>query len=96
MFIMTQSDFGDIRAVEFVSALGLPTFLRLRKFYEEADFANSKEYGSFVWWNGLKGVISFILLHRAAPFFDGERLIEETIETLLRGQESLSFTVLGH
>lgn len=87
MFVMTPSDFGDLRAVEFVSSIGLPTFLKLRKFYEDADFANSKEYGSFVWWNGLKGVVSFVLLHRAAPFFDGDRLIEEAIQTLLRGQE---------
>jgi AcrR family transcriptional regulator len=87
MFLMAPSDFGDARAVDFVGAAGMPTFLRLRRFYEQADFAGPQEYGSYIWWNGLKGVVSFILLHQARPFFDAAILIEETIKTLLRGQE---------
>jgi AcrR family transcriptional regulator len=90
VFLMAPSDFGDATAVEYVGREGLNTFHRLRSFYAAAEFQDPDEYGSFVWWNSLKGVVSFILLHRERPFFDAQLLIDQTIATLLRGQQRKS------
>lgn len=85
VFLMAATDFGDRKAVDFVGARGMASFLRLRAVYEAAGFPVEKPHGSFIWWNGLKGIVDFINLHREQPWFDAGRLIEVSLETLLKG-----------
>lgn len=85
VFLMASTDFGDEKAVEFVGRMGMESFHRLRRIYEATEFPVEKPMGSFAWWNGLKGVVDFVNLHRDKPWFDGERLVEVCIETMLHG-----------
>ncbi|GAB4360146.1 MAG: hypothetical protein OHK0021_04290 [Bryobacter sp.] len=85
VFLMASTDFGDQRAVEFIGERGLATFHRLRHIYEAADLPVEKPHGSFIWWNGLKGVVDFVNLHRERPWFDAEALLRQTIATQWRG-----------
>lgn len=86
VFLLAAADFGERNAVEVVVREGLPSFLRLDRIYTEAGFSGPNNYGGWVWWNALKGVVSFALIHRERPFFDAQVLIERTIEILLAGQ----------
>ncbi len=88
VFVMASTDFGDTKAVEYIGQRGLAGFLRLRAIYDAAAFPVEAPHGSFVWWNSLKGVIDFINLHRAHPWFDPVRLIDVTLETLLAGHRA--------
>lgn len=88
VFLMAATDFGDEKAVEFVGEMGMASFLRLRRIYE-AVFQGMEEFGSFAWWNGLKGVVDFIVLHREKPWFDGWGLVEFTIASQMKGHRAM-------
>jgi AcrR family transcriptional regulator len=88
VFLMASTDFGDIKAVDFIGERGLASFQRLRAIYEAADLMVERPHGSLIWWNALKGVIDFVNLHRAAPWFDAPRLLEVTIATLVEGHRT--------
>jgi AcrR family transcriptional regulator len=87
VFLMASSDFGDLRAVEFIGEMGMASFMRLRRIYESAAFPDMTPLGSILWWNSLKGIIDFINLHAHAPWFDSALLIDTTIDTLLKGSQ---------
>lgn len=87
VFLMASSDFGDLRAVEFIGEMGMASFMRLNRIHAAAGFPNPSPLGGILWWNSLKGVIDFINLHAHAPWFDAAQLIETTIATLLKGSQ---------
>lgn len=87
VFLMASTDFGDEKAVEFIGRMGIESFHRLRRIYEAVGFHVESPMGSFAWWNGLSGVVSFVNLHRERPWFDGKRLIAVCLETMLQGHE---------
>lgn len=88
VFLMASTDFGDVRAVDLVGQRGMASFHRLRRIYDAAGFTVEQPYGSFIWWSGLKGIVDFINLHRREPWFEGDRLLAVSLDTMTAGHKS--------
>jgi AcrR family transcriptional regulator len=87
VFLMASTDFGDVRAFDLVGQRGMASFRRLGRIYDAAGFPVEQPYGSFIWWNALKGIVDFIHLHRRDACFDGDRLLALSLDTMLEGHK---------